>query len=236
MSKIKETVSWIMEDEPLLKLKISDKTYDIDEKVFKYITDNKLYEKEDFEVEVEIDKNQGENGTITSLKEVGGTEPLKESKETDTSDPQSEDLVVKELTVGGVSVAKKGVIFKEENKVWYTLDDSIDVQEFKDKYTKRVVEVSVRQTDKGNDVIVSFTAKEEEKTNTKDEEQKIQEPKKNNGNMVQKSIEAQASINSANRVAQAMVNSDSNPDDVTKIIRKVAEFNFDLIQEFKNKE
>lgn len=240
MEKEKFTVSWIMADEALIKLKEPDETYDLTENVVKFIEDNKLQKKEDFQVEVEIDKEKGDNGTVTSLKEVGGTSgsedtPKEESKEekSDTTNAQSEDLVVKELTVNGVSVEKKSVIFKEEDKVWYNLDDTINAQEFKDKYTKKVVEVSVRKTDEGNDVIVSFTAKEE---NNSEDTEKSQEPKKSNSNMVQKSIEAQASINSANRVVANLFDVNTKPDDLLKNITKIAEHNFQLIQKLKNKD
>ena len=249
----KYTIAWIMADEPLLKLKEPDETYDIAEDVYKFIKDNKLDEREDFQVEVVINKEEdGENGNgiITLLKEVGGTtgsateapkeEVKEESAQTDnTSSPTpNEDLIVKELIVNGVSVVKKSVKFTvdKDNDIWYNLDESINVQEFKDKCTRKTLEVSIRPTDQGNDVIVGFTIKEEEKDTSKGEGEKDQEPRKSNGNMTQKSIEAQASINSANRVAQAMITPDSKPDDVKKIIRKVAEFNFELIQEFKNKD
>ena len=240
MGKEKFTVSWIMADEPLLKLKEPDETYDIAKDVFKFIQENKLHEKEDFQVEVEIDKNQGDNGTVTYLKEVGGSAPTetpKEEAKTDTSNSQSEDLIVKELTVSGVSVAEKGVIFKEEEKVWYTLDDSINAQEFKDKYTRKTVEVSIRQTDEGNDVITAFTVKEED-TSSKDTKNSgtSQQKSKFNGNMIQKSIEAQASMNSACRVAQAILTKDSLPENAEKIIKRISEYNFQMIQDLKNKE
>lgn len=244
----KYTIEWIMADEPLLKLKEPDETYDIEEKVYKFIKDNKLDDKEDFQVEVKIDKTQGENGLITDLQEVGGTsssttEAPKETGEesTETINTGNENLIVKELIVNGVSVDKKSVKFTvdKDNDTWYNLDDSINAQEFKDKCTRKTLEVSIRLNDQGNDVIVGYTVKE--KTDTpKDEEEKSKKSSKNsysNGaNATQLSIEAQASINSANRVAQAMITSESKPDDVKKIIRKIAEFNFDLIQEFKNKE
>ena len=240
MRKEKFTVSWIMPSEPLLKLKEPAETYDIAEDVFKFIQENKLHEKDDFQVEVEIDKNQGDNGTITYLKEVGGsasTETPTEEAKTDTSNTPPDNLIVKELTVGGVSVEKKGVIFKEEERVWYTLDDSINAQEFKDKYTKKIVEVSIRQTDEGNDVITAFTVKEED-TSSKDIKNSTtsQQKSKSNGNMMQKSIEAQASMNTACHVAQAILTKDSLPEDAEKIIKRISEYNFQMIQDLKNKE
>lgn len=240
MGKEKFTVSWIMADEPLLKLKEPDETYDIAEDVFKFIQENKLHEKEDFQVEVEITKNEGGGGLITSLKEVGGsasTETPKEEVKADSANTPSDNLMVKELTVSGVGVEKKGVIFKEEANVWYTLDDSIDAQEFKDKYTKRIVEVSIRQTDEGNDIITAFTVKEED-TSSKDTKNSgtSQQKSKSNSNMMQKSIEAQASMKSAYTIVASMVTSESKPDFVKRLITGIAEHSYEILQKLKNKE
>jgi len=246
----KYTISWIMADEPLLKLKEPDETYDIAENVYKFIKDNKLDEREDFQVEVEIDKSQtkedqSSGGIITSLKEVGGTSasatesPKEEVKEAEPIDTPKENLIVKELTVNGVSVDKRSVKFTvdKDNDTWYNLDEPLNAQEFKDKCTRKTLEVSIRPNDQGNDIIVAYTIKEEEKTDTpKDEGKKGQEPKKNNGNMVQKSIEAQACVNSANRVVAGLFDPTTKPNDILKNITKIAEHNFELIQKLKNKE
>ncbi len=245
----KYTIAWIMADEPLLKLKEPDETYDIAEDVYKFIKDNRLDEREDFQVDVVINKEDGGengNGIITSLKEVGGTASTEAPKEeakaeatetAQTDNTTNQNFIVKELVVNGVSVAKKSVKFTvdKDNDTWYNLDESINAQEFKDKCTRKTLEVSIRPTDEGNDIITGYIIKEEEKNEDAPNVEGEPEKRKSNGNMMQKSIEAQASINSANRVAQAMITPDSKPDDVKKIIRKVAEFNFELIQEFKNK-
>ena len=176
MGEDKFTVSWMMVDEKMIKFKEVDEAYDIADPVVAFIEKNGLDKKEGIQVQVKIDKSQGDNGIITDLQEIGGTNtpaeeaPVTEEKE--TTSESSEDLIVKELTVAGVAVENKGVTFKEEDKVWYTLDDSIDPQEFKDKYTKKVVEVSIRKTDQGNDVIVAFTAKEEPKEDTSKDSEK----------------------------------------------------------------
>lgn len=230
MDREKFTVSWIMADEPLLKLKESNQTYDIAENIFAVIKDNKLYDKEDFVVEVEIDKSKGDNGTITYLKEIDGkVEPKKEEEtKNPTPNPQSEDLINKELTVHGVSVAKKGVIFKEQEKVWYTLDDSLDAQSFKDTCTGKTIEVYIKETDNGNDIITGFTVKEEKKETVKEDN-----PKYNNtGN----SIEAQASLKCAKVIVASMVTPNSEQDFVLKLITKIANHAYDTIQELKKKE
>ena len=239
MGEDKFTVSWMMVDEKMIKFKEVDEAYDLADPVVAFIEKNKLHEKEGIQVQVKIDTSKGDNGTITDLQEIGATStsveepPVTEEKET-TGEP-SEDLIVKELTVAGVAVQNKALTFKEEDKVWYTLDDAIDPQEFKDKYTKKVVEVSIRKTDQGNDVIVAFTAKEEQKEDTSKDSEKPSTEKKSYSNAMQVSIEAQASMNSACRVAQAILTKDSLPEHDEKIIKRIGEYNFQLIQDLKNK-
>lgn len=228
MGREKFTVSWIMADEPLLKLKESNQTYDIAKDVFDKIKENKLYDKEDFVVEVEIDKNKGDNGTITYLKEVDGKADVENKKEKTETVEKDKDKITKELTVHGVSVDKKGVIFKEEEKVWYTLDDSLDVQSFKDTCTGKTIEVYIKETDNGNDIITGFTLKEEKKETGKEDN-----PKYNNtGN----SIEAQASLKCAKVIVASMVTPNSEQDFVLKLITKIANHAYDTIQELKKKE
>jgi hypothetical protein len=232
MSKIKDVVSWIMQDEPLLKLKNADETYDIKENVFEVIKKKKLYEKEDFPVEVEIDKNEGENGLIIYLIEIDSNKQV-ESKDATKSVSDDKDNVIKELTVHGVSVAKKGVIFKEEEKVWYTLDDSINAQVFKDECTGKTIEVIVVPTENGNDIIKGFTKKEEEKDENPEEESGKEKRKYNNAS---NSIEAQASLKCAKVIVASMVDKDSKPDFVLKLITRIAEHAYKTIQDLKNKE
>ena len=228
MSKEIFTVSWIMEDEPLLKLKEPDETYDIKKDVFDFIKKNKLYEKEDFTVEVEIDKNEGENGTITYLKEVN-SDPKEEKAETKSDNP---DNVIKEMTVNGVSVAKKGVIFKEE-ETWYTLDDSIDAEAFKKELTGKTIQVTISPTTEGNDIITSFVVKEETK---KEDTGKEGTQEKKQYNTTSKSIEAQASLKCAKVIIASMVDKDSKPDFVLTLITKISEHAYKTLQDLKNKE
>jgi len=69
MSKVTDTVSWIMAEEKIIKLKELNKTYDLSDKVNTNLEKNDLFDKlEDKKVEVEIDENEGENGLITFLK------------------------------------------------------------------------------------------------------------------------------------------------------------------------
>ncbi len=243
MSKEKFTVSWIMPGEPLLKFKEPDKTYDIAEDVYKFIKDNKLDTREDeFLVEAEIDESKGENGTVIFLKEVNSSTKSTDSKDegkSDTTKSETENLNVLELTVNGVSLEKRAVKFKEDkdNDTWYTLDDSIDAQEFKDKYTRKTIEISVEAVENGNDIIKAFTAKEEDTSKeTAKDQSSTQNKKKYNNNDTQVSIEAQASVNSANRVVSKMSEIHKDPKKVLTTIETIAEHNFELIQKLKKKE
>ena len=238
MSKEIYTVGWIMEKEKFLKLEEPKTTYFIADNVFELIKKNNLLKNENFKAEIEIRETGEEHDEIIFLKAVDDstkTETKEDTKTTDTS--ESENLTVKELTVAGVSVNNKGVTFKEEEKVWYTLDDSIDPQTFKDTCTKKTVEVSIRTTEKGNDVIVSFTCKAEDTTETSTDTQKSESTQgKNQYNTAGKSIEAQASLKCAKVIVASMVDKDSKPEFVLKLITKIAKHSHQVLQDLKNKE
>lgn len=257
MSKEQYTVSWVMGgNDKIIKFKEPDETFDIAEDVFKYLESKELITKlEDTKVEVEIDKAQGQNGTVTFLKLLDNNQTVEPKEETKTTSNDTADsatnLIVKEMTVGGVSVEKAGVIFKDEEKVWYTLDSTINAQKFKDECTKKVVQVTIAPQEKGNDVIKSYILKEEDK---KDNPEKEPETSSSNGkdafyrikqleNQVRylkeekaESFEAQASVNSANQTVSGMVTPDSKPDFVLKLIERIAKHNFAIMRELKKKE
>lgn len=264
MSKINDVVSWTMKEDKILKLEKINKTYDISDEVAKFLESKDLFNKLDDQiVEVEIDESiaskdeEGTSGLITRLTLSDGkakTETKEESKKDEMSfdgtSSDAESLVIKELTVGGVSVDKSGVIFKEEENIWYTLDSTINAQKFKDECTKKVVEVTIAPQEKGNDIIKGYILKEEEK---KEESKDKTENTFKNGkddfyriktleNQVRylkeeksESFEVQASVNSANQTVSGMVNPDSKPDFVLKLIERIAEHNFAIMQKLKTK-
>lgn len=238
MSKIKDVVSWIMEKEPLLKLKNANKTYDIKEDVYDVIKEKKLYEKEDFAVEVEIEEqtdskdDEEVNGIITYLKEIDSANQDESKEETSKTTSDTKDNVIKELTVHGVSVAKKGVIFKEEEKVWYTLDDDINAQVFKDNQTGKMIQVTISPTTDGNDIITGYVVKEE--TTKEDDTKKETSQDKRKYNNTGNSIEAQASLKCAKVIVASMVTPDSKPEFVLKLITRIAEHSYKTIQDLKN--
>ena len=234
MPKVKDVVSWIMlDDDKILKLKKANKTYNLSDPVVEFIKKNKLGEKEDFAVEVEVTEalKEGEDGTITSLKEINSDEKTETAESSNTSQPN--DTITKELTVHGVSVAKKGVKFKEED-VWYTLGDDIDPQTFKDTCTGQLTEVYIQETDQGNDIISGFKELEVEKKDVKGSDKPPKEKTKYNN--ASKSIEAQASLKCAKVIVANMVDKDSKPDFVLRLITKISNHAYQTLQDLKNKE
>jgi hypothetical protein len=244
MSKQLYTVAWSMKEDKILKLVETDKSYDVSDKVDTYLKGQDLYDKlDDKKVEVEIDESKIQKdmdkhgGEITHLKLADGhskSNPKSETKkEIDTNTPV--DGIVKELTVHGVSVAKSGVKFKEDDN-WFTLDKSIDAKTFKEECTKKKVQVTIVNAERGNDVVTSYIVCEDNIPEENKEEPKEQVKKNSYTNDVQKSIEAQASVNSANEVVSHMIEILLDPQKVLSTITKIAEHNFSVIQSLKNKE
>jgi len=123
--------------------------------------------------------------------------------------------------------------FLHEKQTNNTLDDQIDAQVFKDTCTGRMIEVSVRETDKGNnDVIVAFTAKDEPE-DTLHEQNKTGKEVTKGSNAYQQSIEAQASLKCAKVVVASMVNSESTVEYVKDLLTTIAEHSFKTLQDLK---
>lgn len=229
MSKVIDVVSWTMKDDEdiFLKLEKTGKTYDISEAVVKFLDSKDLFGKlDDKTVEVEIDETKGDNGTITMLKLSDGTaEPAKDEPKPYVAN----GLVVKTVTIGGVSVPKESAVDKATD-TWYVLDSTINAQQFKTECTGKEVEITSAPQEKGNDVIKSYNLKTEEKK--EDPKETAKKTYKGNGN----SIEAQASLKCAKQIVSSMVDKDSKADDVLLMITKIAKHSYKLIQELKNGE
>jgi len=259
MSKEIYTVAWVMAEDAIIKLKEPNKTYDVDDKVDAFLKKAELYDKLDGKkVEVEINEAEGENGTITNLKlsDEKTTAKVEEPKpeeqkahETNTGgDAVDVEVYTREIVVGGVSVPNKGVV-SEEDKVWYTLDSTIQPQAFKDECTKKKVEISVMKTEKGNDVIKSYVVKEEKEEQAVEKEEPKEEKMTNKDafyrvkelerqvrylkEQQEKSFEAQSAVNSANQAISGMgtIHDDSNK--VLKALEELAKKNYQIIQELK---
>ncbi len=244
MSKVTDVVSWVMKDDNFLKLEKAGKTYDISDEVAKFLESKGLFDKlDDKTVDVEIDEStstgeEGESaGTITRLSlSDGKAEPKKEETKTEapaSDEPVKQGLIDKVITIGGVSVPKESAVDKE-TKTWYNLDSTINAQKFKDDCTGKVVQVTILPQEKGNDVIKGYVVvpKEEPKETKEEPKESGKKNYKGTGN----SIEAQASLKCAKQIVSAMVDKDSNKDDVLTMITAIATHSYKLIQDLKNKE
>lgn len=237
------TVSWTMLEDKMIKFKEPDKVFDLSDAVAKFMESNKLGDKSDYKAEVTVEENESDDkdesstaGTVVKLvtKDVETKEDVKEEPEKESKDVESDKKdvkgVTKERTVAGVSLQYKGVTFKEEEKVWYTLSDKMDVQKFKDEMTGKKAEFTIEVTDKGNDIILDYVEEETEQEDVKEEKQSSY------NNSTQNSIECQACVNSANRVVSAMVeNNDVKMDDVKARIKEIAEHNHSVLMNLKKR-
>lgn len=241
MITVTDKVMWYMESDKMMKIGEGKKNvYDLEDKVIEFMKSKGLNTEENIKgktVTIEIDETRGQSGYITKLvvsdaKEEPKTEPKAEEK-TDTASASTDvELYTKEIVVGGVSVERKGVNDKS-TKTWYTLDSTINAQEFKDKCTKKTVEVTVMKTVEGNDVIKSYVLKDED---TPPASEPVKSSKSQYTTDVQRSIEAQASVNSANELVANMTDILNEPEKVLKAIETIAEHNFKVIQKLKTKE
>ena len=235
----KKTIKWIKAYDDnknwigILKFTDSDDIVNIDESLQENI--DKLNLKENSEVEVVLEED-----ILKSIKLINSVK-------------KGEDTVSDVKTVQGISTKNKGILFaedKEENK-WYTLSDAA-FQFMTKAGIKRGTKVTF-SAEKGkgrNETITKITPvktdnyKSSESKNdfdggadTKTETKTSWTPRKDTDS-VQKSIEAQASVNSANQtIARIYSLSDDavNPEQIKSAISSLARHNFDLIQELKNK-
>lgn len=237
MAKFQDKIGWVMSEDKILKLQKKNETYDIADVVYEFLKNKGLLDSlEDKDVEVEIDETQGQTGVITYLKLIDNVKESKSEKDIIKNEQQNINLQTKEVTVAGVAVEKKGVIFKEEKNVWYTLDSTINAQEFKEKCSKKQIMVTIAKQDKGNDVIKSYILKEEKEDPKQQPEELVNNSSKSSySNDVQKSIEAQASVNSANELVSKMTDILNDPQKVLTTITRIAEHNFKTIQDLKNR-
>lgn len=261
-------VAWYMPDKGCISFTDKEEAYFMNDKVKAFVGD-KISKKGGEHVQVEFEKDAtgdliiskivlGAEAPKTETKTEAKAEPKKE--EPSSSQTEVKDEETREVTVGGVSLKNNaenpkkypfcGITFQEDNTddnskaVWY----DITPEEVKAKDIKRGLRVKITsstQKDKKNRLITSIFVVEASKETKKEEpksgsEEKQTAPKSRN-NDVQLSIEAQASVNSANHTVSTLFAGKidiNSPDDCTKIktaIKAVAEANFDLIQTLKNR-
>lgn len=228
------TLKWFQANNAICKFNEEEGYYDLSDAVTKLDLE-KLGIKGGSKVKVKIDTTQGENGTVVFLQPNDVSDKKEEPKQETQSDV---------FTIGFIHWKNKAVVFEEKEGVWYSLED--DVLELL-KANKVTSKQKVTFTDKNaegkskNRIITSIYLvedKKEEVTKESTEDVKKSNPKNDydkNRNNVQTSIEAQASLNSACSIVASIVNSESSPEEVMKIIKRLAIHNFELVQELKNK-
>lgn len=232
------TVSWVIKEEGKQLIKFvedPDNSYSYADPVLKYVQSIK----DGDVVDVEIDTDN----VVVKVSTKQNTEEKNDEKTV-----ESKPAVVgneQTRTVKAVMSSKEVLLFvsDEAEKIWTVipeeLRDSINIADVKGKDVNVVLKT---ESINGKDaqVLVSLElvdapqSNEEVKTESKaksfDNNQKSA-PKNATGN----SIEAQASMKSANLIVSNIVDKDTTPEETIKRIKKIAEANFDLIQELKNR-
>lgn len=222
---VEKVVSWIVPEDALIKFEGAEDA----NKIADYIVNNlaKYPVAQGDKVKIGFDDK---TSTVTFIQKVKGTS----TNQNTTQSSNQGNEVVKTLTVNGVSIKTNSLIFKEEENVWYTMSDAVSKIVKAGGFEKGTnVEIKVQPKEKGNDVIVFISKKGSSPVQTKQEISNQYKPK---SNATQLSIEAQASVNSANRVVASLVSLGNLKSEEAKgVINELAHYNFDLIQELKSK-
>lgn len=237
LEKVELTIKWHMmdDDDKVIKFEDREVTYEVTNAVKEFIKSKNISQSAKVNVEIDPDGSEDEAGLIERIEVIEDNASAEQTQEPEpepetTSENSETKGNVKRLTVNGVSVEKKGIIFKEEEKVWYTLSDSIDANNVKDVMTGKLVEVSIEKTDEGNDVIDSIElvpVSEEQSSNSYDQGKP--------DSSIQASIESQVALEHASLIVSKTVDKDTTPETIETRIRRLSEFNYQVIQDLKKK-
>jgi hypothetical protein len=191
----------------------------------------------------------------TPEEEAGTAAPAPEAKkeEPKVEAPSSD---AKELTVFAVAANKKVVKFTElKDDGWYTIDEKIQAQDYATIGLIAKNKVKVTFADKMVTSLVKVASEPAETSQDKPREAQLAEPTSSASVPAQAvkkwtpastydtaekqtSIEAQAAVNGANQVVgrvAAMIEPKPTANVINAMIKAIAEANFALIQELKNK-
>jgi len=223
------TVKWVVPEDKIIKFENDENAKYLNDAVVANLEKYPLQQGD--KVEATIDETDPLKPTITFLKKSTDTQTQTESK---TEEAPSSNTDTKEFTISGISVKNNGVIFKEEENVWYTMEESVTGSlESKGIAKGDIVKISIQSTAQGkNDIITNIDKLQNEQTSKETKNDYSSKSK----NEMQNSIEAQASVNSANRVVAGLV-STGTVDKVKalELITDIANHNFALIQTLKSK-
>jgi len=232
------TLKWIMQDDKLVRFEENSEAYVISDKVAEFDFEKAGVAK-GTKVNVKIEKNaeHPEGYVVFMTKDKGQPISTTVSKEESRTESSSSTTNIKELTVNGLAVKTRGIIFAEQDNVWYTLAQDIDIDGLYDKGVRKGAKVKITvippEGRSKNEIITKIEVVEEAKkqwSNKKNFKNDYDSPEK------QRSIEAQANVKAASWIVAAMVTPNTDPDTVLKMIRKIAEHNAILTNELKNKE
>lgn len=123
------TIKWIMHDEKIVRFIELDEAVDMAESLAKLD-----FEKAGFvagaKASVKLETINGKEVVtgMTLLKGAKSEAPKAEPQATQPEPETTQTDNVKVLTVGGYNIEHKGIIFNEEEKVWYDVDAEIGVE------------------------------------------------------------------------------------------------------------
>jgi len=233
LEQVELTIKWHMvpDDDNIIKFIEREETYEITDAVKEFIKSKNISQTAKVKVSINPEGGEYKKPTVERIEVV--EDNAKTEEKTTKENPEKETASdVKELTVGGVSVEKKNVIFKEEDGVWYQLDDSIDAQKVKDDMTHQTVKVSITKIDGEKDRVDSIELSGNPSSSESDKGKS--EYQTENGT-IQSSIESQVAIEHACVVVSKLVDTSTKSDKVLAMIKDIATQNYKLMQEFKKK-
>lgn len=225
------TIKWYMADDKIIKFEEIDETFDISDKVAEFDFE-KAGIKNGSKVSVKIDRNQGDHGMVVFMTKSKGSSNSYSNKLTSSSGGEVKTVKAYGLKYNG------SLLFTDNDKEWYSCDKSIGVDNIA-QYKDQQVEISTRTTEKGKKVVTSIKVCQNKSS------QSVSQPKndysnKNNVDIKQNSIEAQASVNHANVTVATLfagkfdATSQDDGNIVKSLIKTLAKNNWEIIQELKN--
>jgi len=233
LEEIELTIKWHMvpDDDNLIKFEGREDPYEMTDAVKEFIKSKNISQTAKVKVAINPKGGENEKGIVERIEVIEDNTKTEEVPKEETTDvPAQTKGNVKELTVGGVGLEKKNIIFKEEDDVWYQLDDNIDAQVVKDTMTHQTVIVSIIKVDGDKDIVDSIKLS----GNPTSTESDKSETRAGNGS-IQASIESQVAVEHACLIVSKTIDKDTDPETIKTRIKSIAEHNYQTIQDLKKK-
>lgn len=230
------TIKWLEQNDKIIRFQEEPKTYDLSKAVAEFDFE-KGGIKDGSSVDVKIDMDEGDNGTVVFMTKTKG----ESSNSSSNASASNNDAQIKTVKVYGQKWS--GSLLFEGEEDWYSCDKSIGVDNLP-QYKGCKVEVVVGVTSKGKKLVKSIKMVNGSSTSSSSSTQvksknsyKYQDtPEK------QTSIEAQASVNSANLTVASLFAGKFDANNVQDgvlvktLIKAIAEHNYKTIQDLKTQE